>query len=152
MNSNPAGNAKDSVHGREAKAIGSFVTIATDRERSATNKMKRKSLICLLLTVFALQVLTSCSTENKKDAADVAGKWEGENASMEITAEGNVKYKTFDEGFHEEYTGYLSEITEDSLKLNLLFMTKNFRINRMPYEENGETWFEVEGEKMKKVE
>lgn len=117
--------------------------------------MKKTSV--LLLFAFTILTIAGCGIEVPSEYKDVVGEWMGPTLTIKITSEGEVmtlqsEGKVEAGSVHEEINGPLQEITDDHFTFGPGSFTKEFKIDKLPYEENGTWYWEVEGEKLRKLD
>jgi len=107
----------------------------------------------------ALLFLTSCGIAVPEKYKSITGKWMGSKMTMVITSEGEVQtLKMTTESnvagtLGEEVNGPLREIDDNHFVIGPgSFSVQEFKINRLPWEEDGVWYFEVDGNVMKKME
>ncbi|MDA3851470.1 MAG: hypothetical protein PF447_09380 [Spirochaetaceae bacterium] len=109
----------------------------------------KKSLISLVLML--LLILASCGIELPVSHYDLAGEWEGGFTGIIINQSGKISYWEKNGTSKKTVEAPLQEIDGNILKIGLGNMTTVIEITRMPWQEDGETWMEINGRTVRQI-
>jgi hypothetical protein len=86
------------------------------------------------------------------DKKNYVGKWTNTTITLEISLEGDVKYKKEEGSRKTTINGPIKEFDKDNFVVGFWFMTSTFEVQKTPFQE-GERWaMVVNGTKLYKVD
>lgn len=113
----------------------------------------KKITVFLLLSISTF-IMTSCGEEVPEEKSDYIGVWQGDNIFLEINANGDVSYAKVTEegGIEETIDSPIQGFDGDDFSIGYLFFTKDFKVEKPPFKEDGMWKMRVNGANLVKVE
>ena len=104
-----------------------------------------------LVTIISFLFLTGCAEPLSEDKLDYVGLWRGGNELIEITEDGSVSYAKVRLNNTETIEGPIKEFTDEGFVVGYLFLTKKFKVDKPPYQEDGKWKMVLNGVEMTKA-
>lgn len=93
-------------------------------------------------------ILISCGIALPESHKELAGTWMNGQVELNIYPSGRVEYYVDKGASNFSLEAPLQEVDGDTLKVGLGKLVRNIHIDRYPWEEDGQTWLEVDGRKL----
>lgn len=101
--------------------------------------------------IINLVILSGCGESLGEDKLDYVGVWKGGNELIEINEDGSVSYAKVRPNHTETVEGPIKEFTDEGFVVGYLFLTKKFKVDKPPYQENGKWKMVLNGIEMTKT-
>jgi len=98
-----------------------------------------------------LAILSGCGEPLSEDKLEYVGLWRGGNELIEIKEDGSVSYAKVRLNSTETIEGPIKEFTDEGFVVGYLFLTKKFKVDKPPYQENGNWKMVLNGVEMTKT-
>ncbi len=105
-----------------------------------------------LVTIISFLFLTGCGEPLSEDKLDYAVLWKGGNVLLEIKNDGSVSYANVRPNNTETIDGPIKEFTDEGFVVGYLFLTKKFKVDKPPYQEDGKWKMVLNGVEMTKAD
>ena len=103
-----------------------------------------------LVTIISFFLLSGCGEPLSDDKLDYVGLWKGGNELIEISKDGSASYAKVRLDNTETIDGPIKEFTDEGFVVGYLFLTKKFKVDKPPYQENGKWKMVLNGVEMTK--
>lgn len=104
----------------------------------------------LVIVIFAIFILASCSKPIPESKLDYVGEWESSEMYLYIGQDGTLSYQRQKNGGSTEINASVSEFIGDDFTTSILFFDTTFEVSQPPYEEFGQWYMVVDGVKLVK--
>ena len=105
----------------------------------------RKKISLFGVTTLCLLWLSSCGIPLPADKMNYVGEWRAPGMYLLILADGSVKYKRIKKGFTKSIEAPLQGFDRDDFIVGIGSLKTTFRVDKPPYQENGQWKMVVDG-------
>jgi len=102
----------------------------------------------LIIVIFTICILASCSKPIPESKLDYVGEWESSEMYLYIGRDGTLSYHRLKNGSSTEINASVSEFIGDDFISSILFFDTTFEVSQPPYEEYGNWYMVVDGVKL----
>lgn len=100
----------------------------------------------LVLLAGLAWLLSGCGIPVPEDKADYVGRWQSDNMSLAITAEGRVEYKRIEGAQSTSVNGPIKQFVGDNFEVGVGPLTTVFEVSQPPRKVDGNWVMVVDGE------
>ncbi len=97
---------------------------------------KYRSPIPVVIFILFSSLITGCGIPIPEEKNEYIGLWDAPNMSLLITADGRIEYKRVSR-HTTTISGPIQEFRGDDFVVGIWFLEVVFKVNRIPYQEDG---------------